>query len=267
MLLIYGCTSKNEPEKKTSEKNVQTTDSTISITIDATTILSRKEVPILCYHNIRNFRPGEGERMKSYTVTPTAFAEQMKALSDSGYQTIQPEELYEYLVSGKSLPSKPVIISFDDTDLEHYSIASSEMRKYGFKGLYFIMTIAINKPKYMRTEQLKELADSGHTIACHTWDHHMVTKYKGTTWDSQLVMPKKKLEDITGKPIKYFAYPFGLWNKESIPEIEKRNYKMAFILSGKRDSINPLFTVRRMIVPGTWTTAGMMKAMKTTFHL
>src|SRR6187200_2473767 len=65
---------------------------------DLATILSRKEVPILCYHNIRNFKPGESDRMKSYTVTPAAFAEQMKALADSGYKTILPDQLYDYLL-------------------------------------------------------------------------------------------------------------------------------------------------------------------------
>lgn len=264
--LLSGCENGNVIENKTiaSEKTGSTVNTPFA---DAPAILTRKEVPVLCYHNIRNFRPGESDRMKSYTVTPSSFAEQMRALSDSGYHTIHPDELFDHLTTGKQLPPKPIILSFDDTDLEHYSIASKEMNKYGFKGLYFIMTIAINKPKYMSNGQLKELSDSGNTIASHTWDHHMVTKYAGSTWDSQLVMPKKKLEEITGSKVNYFAYPFGLWNRESIPEIKKRDYKMAFILSGKRDSINPLFTIRRMIVPGTWTTAGMFKAMKSTFKL
>jgi peptidoglycan/xylan/chitin deacetylase (PgdA/CDA1 family) len=267
ILLLAACSSKKDVKLPVNEQHTAAKDTQASRIADASTILARKEVPVLCYHNIRNFRAGESDRMKSYTVTPSAFAEQMKTLADSGYQTIDPEDLFSYLAYGKQLPPKPIIISFDDTDVEHYSICSKEMSKYGFKGLYFIMTISINRPKYMSAEQLKELSDSGHTIACHTWDHHMVTKYQGATWDSQLVMPKKKLEAITGRPVKHFAYPFGLWNKESIPEIEKRGYQMAFILSGKRDSLNPLFTVRRMIVPGTWSTAGMMKAMRETFRL
>jgi hypothetical protein len=78
-------------------------------------------------------------------------------------------------------------------------------------------------------------------------------------------MPKKRIEAITGKPVTYFAYPFGLWNKEAIPELKKRGYKMAFILSTKRDSTEPLYTIRRMIVPGHWSAQGMLKAMRTTF--
>src|SRR5438067_449847 len=83
--------------------------------------------------------------------------------------------------------------------------------------------------------------------------HHIVTDYKEADWDSQLVKPQRQLEAITGKPVKYFAYPFGIWDSTAITEIKNHGYKLAFILSGKRDSTEPLFTLRRMIVPGQWT--------------
>jgi peptidoglycan/xylan/chitin deacetylase (PgdA/CDA1 family) len=234
---------------------------------DVATILAKKQVPVLCYHHIRNFRAGEAQSTMAYKVTPAAFAEQMKALSDSGYQTILPGQLYDYLTHDGKLPPKPVMISFDDTDEEQFSIGESEMKKYGFKGVYFVMTISINRPRYMSKEQLKQLSDSGNDVEAHTWDHHRVTGYKGLDFDTQFVKPKKKVEEITGRPVEYFAYPFGLWNQPAIPELKKAGYKMAFILSSKRDSTDPLYTIRRMLVPGYWSTPGMFKAMKQTFHL
>jgi peptidoglycan/xylan/chitin deacetylase (PgdA/CDA1 family) len=59
---------------------------------------------------------------------------------------------------------------------EQFSIGASEMEKYGFKGVFFVMT-AINRPNYLSSDEIK-LADAGHEVAAHTWDHHMVTKYK-----------------------------------------------------------------------------------------
>jgi peptidoglycan/xylan/chitin deacetylase (PgdA/CDA1 family) len=203
--------------------------------------------------------------MNGYVVTPAAFAAQMKALKDSGYTTVLPQQLYDYLLYNGPMPEKPVMVTFDDTREEHFTIGAAELIKQGFKGVFFIMTIAINRPNYMKAEQLKQLADEGHAVESHTWDHHMVTKYADEDWDKQLIGSKDKIEKITGKPVHYFAYPFGLWNKEAIPELKKRDYTMAFILSTKRDSTEPLHTVRRMIVPGNWTEAGMLKAMKTSF--
>lgn len=230
-------------------------------------MLAQKEVPVLCYHHIRPIRAGESESMKSYSVTPAAFAEQMKALNDSGYKTILPDQLYNHLVYGEALPAKPVMLTYDDTDEEQFSIAKGVMDKYGFKGVYFLMTISMNRPRYMTKDQIKQLNDEGHVIAGHTWDHHMVTKLQGDDWNTQLIKPREQIKSITGKEITYFAYPFGIWNPSVIPEIKKANYKMAFILSSKRDTTEPLYTVRRMIVPGQWSTNGMMKAMKSTFHL
>jgi hypothetical protein len=58
------------------------------VTNDAATILSKREVPILCYHNIKDFDASAGPMTKVYTVKPTDFAAQMKALSEAGYHTI-----------------------------------------------------------------------------------------------------------------------------------------------------------------------------------
>lgn len=269
--LFSSCTDhpRNVKEEKTVDVKTDSTATEKNATekvADAATILARKQVPVLCYHHIREFKPGESETMKSYSVTPAAFAEQMKTLSDSGYTSILPDELYQYLAFGKKIPEKSVMITFDDTDLEQYTIGAAEMKKYGFKGVYFIMTISIGRPRYMSKEQIKELSDYGHQIACHTWDHHMVTKYQQADWDKQLGETKVKLETMTGKKVDYFAYPFGIWNPSSIPDIKSRGYKMAFILSTKRDSLDPLYTVRRMIVPGQWSTKGMMNAMRSTFN-
>jgi peptidoglycan/xylan/chitin deacetylase (PgdA/CDA1 family) len=35
-------------------------------------------------------------------------------------------------------------------------------------------------------------------------------------WVKQVDKPSQELERITGKPVDYFAYPFGLWNKQAV---------------------------------------------------
>ena len=281
--LLFSCTHSNSTKKETpviAEKDatVKSQPSAANkVAAEVATIMARPQVPILCYHHIRDIKmPGRADR--GYEVTIAQFKAQMKALADSGYHTVLPDQLHDYLVYGTPLPSKPVMISYDDSDEEQFSIAKPEMDKYGFKGVYFLMTIAIGRPNYMTKEQIKQLADEGHAIASHTWDHHRVDKYKlentieergvkkvVNDWDQQLAKTKKDIEAITGKPVVDFAYPFGIWSKEGIPEIEKRGYRMAFQLSTKRDSLAPLYTVRRMIVSPEWSAEGMIRVMKSTF--
>jgi peptidoglycan/xylan/chitin deacetylase (PgdA/CDA1 family) len=171
---------------------------------------------------------------KVYTVKPTDFAAQMKALSEAGYHTILPAQLYDYLLHDGPLPSKPIMITFDDTRGEQYTIGAAEMEKHGFKGVFFVMTVSINRPNYLTKEQIAALSDTGNVIAAHTWDHHRVTKYTGDDWNTQLIKPKAKLEEITGRPVTYFAYPFGLWNKEVIPSKEERISNGLYTVSQKR---------------------------------
>jgi peptidoglycan/xylan/chitin deacetylase (PgdA/CDA1 family) len=267
LFLMVSCQS--EPRKIVPEVPLVVAPAKVvapkKVAADAATILSKKEVPILCYHNIKELKAGDGEMTKTYTVSPANFAQQMKALSDAGYHSILPHQLNDYLVYDVPLPSNPVMITFDDTREEQFSIGAAEMKKYGFKGVFFIMTVSINRPGYMSKEQIKSLSDDGHVVGAHTWDHHMVTKYAGDDWNTQLVKPKAKLEEIIGKPVKDFAYPFGLWNTAAIPEIKKSGYEMAYILATKRDPVDPLYTIRRIIVSGTWSTEGMMKSINSSF--
>lgn len=231
----------------------------------AATIIARQQVPILCYHQVRDWRPTDSKVAKDYIVPVANFKEQMKMLADSGYHTISPDQLYNYLATGAALPSKPVLLTFDDTDLEQFTVAKPEMEKYGFKGTYFIMTVSLDRQRYMSKAQVKELAEAGHTIGSHTWDHKNVKKYTAADWTIEIDKPTRQLEAITGKPIKYFAYPFGLWNKEAIPQLKERGFVAAFQLSTPRDAQDPLYTIRRIIVPGAWTTTTLRNWMNGSF--
>ena len=232
---------------------------------DAATITARKQVPVLCYHQIRNWTSSDGKVGKDYIVTPAEFKSQMKMLADSGYNTILPDQLYNYLAYGTELPSKPIMLTFDDTKLDQYTIAYPELEKHGFKGVFFIMTVSLGRPNYMSKAQVKELSDKGHVIGSHTYDHQNVKKYKGDDWVTQIEKPTKTLTEITGKDIRYFAYPFGLWNKEAIPELKKRGFDAAFILAEKRDENDPLFTIRRIIASGYWNTKTLYNSIQNSF--
>lgn len=251
LLIFNGCTqTASNKDGEITITNIEDTASTKTeliveklIVNNAAEILQKKEVPVLCYHRI------EGGRNDVYSVSPEVFASQLQALSDSGYNSILPDQLYNYLVHDASLPAKPFMLTFDDSRKEHITIAAPEMEKRNFKGAFFIMTVTNNKKNYLTKDEISQLSSKGHTVGLHSWDHVMVTKYNDSTlWKQQVIKPQKALENMVDKPIDYWAYPNGVYNHEAAKELDK-HFKMSFILLAKKDSIYPLQSVRRMIAP------------------
>lgn len=252
-LMLLGCTS--AANNKGNDENLQITEGkdTISIRAEsvieksvvnsAAEILAKKEVPVLCYHRI------EEGRNDIYSVSPDVFASHLQILADSGYNSVLPNELYDYLVHNAALPDKPFMITFDDSRVEHFTIAAPELEKRNFRGAFFIMTVTNNKKNYLTKDEIAQLSNRGHAIGLHSYDHVMVTKYIDSTfWKQQVFDPKIKLEAMIDKPVEYWAYPNGVYNNEAAKELDK-HFKMSFILSSKRDTVYPLQTIRRIIVP------------------
>ena len=260
LLVACGQTTKKVETLHSKGNSLQASDNQASTANTAAQILAKPEVPILCYHRIEAGKTG------AYTVSPETFSAQIKVLADSGFHAISPEQLYDWLVFNKTLPENPVLITFDDSRVEHAAIAAPVLEKYGFRGVFFIMTITYGKKNYMTTDQIAALSKAGHTVGLHTWDHTMVTKYKDTTdWHKEIVEPSKKLAGIVGKPIQYFAYPNGVYNHEAAEQLNAY-FKISFTLISKRDSVYPLQTVRRMLAT-EGTPQGLIRSMRRTFNL
>ncbi len=246
LLLLFSChqENKNSYESKSAEtSNTQEVALQEKRPNTAEQILAKPEIPILCYHRI-----AEG-RSDAYSVSPKTFAAHLQTLADSGYTAILPDQLFDYLLFNSELPEKSFMITFDDSRVEHIEIAAPELEKHNFRGAFFIMTVTYNKKGYMSTGQIAEMVERGHTVGLHSWDHVIATKYTdSTSWKTQVIAPKKKLEEIIGQSVNYWAYPNGVYNHEAAKELANY-FDLSFILMSKRDSIYPLQTVRRMIVP------------------
>ncbi len=223
------------------------------------------QVPVLCYHQLRPWQTTDSKTARTYITPPATFYEHMKVLRDSGYHPILPDELVAYLQNGAPLPSRPVMITFDDGALSQYQNAEPILEKAGIKAVFFIMTVTLSRHNFMSAAQVRDLARKGHVIGCHTWDHHNVTGYKETDWDKQIVKPVTQLRQITGKEIKYFAYPNGIWSADAISRLKTHGYTAAFQLSGKCDVSEPLFTIRRIIVDGHWNGRQLLNAIRQNF--
>lgn len=273
VLFNAACTSSSKSQVERSKSDVTeqqppdngSTGSVNKKEATAAEILNKKEVPVLCYHQIKEWKVTNSKRSHDDIIPPAKFAEHIKMLADSGYHTISPDQLYNYLKHDGPLPEKPIVITFDDNVLDQYTVAAPILKKHGFRGVFFIMTVTIGRPGYMSKEQLKSLSDDGHTIASHTWNHKKFAQFADEDWEIQIDKPSRVLESITGKKVEYFAYPYGVFKAANLPKLQEHGMKAAFILSTKRDENYPMQTIRRIIDPGTYTAKNLYNSINKSF--
>jgi peptidoglycan/xylan/chitin deacetylase (PgdA/CDA1 family) len=222
---------------------------------DAATVVRRATVPVLCWHQLRNWAPTDSAYDRGALVCPpAAFRQQLDALAARECSTIGPDQYLDHLTTGAPLPPRPVMLTFDDSQGSQISVALPELVRRRMTATFFVMTVVLDKPRWMRRPDLRRLDAAGMTVAAHTWDHSRADRYSGQDWHQQLAQPKAELERILRKPVRHFAYPYGAWSAADFPHLAQAGYATAYQLSGApMDPGRPLYTLRRSLVHSSWT--------------
>jgi peptidoglycan/xylan/chitin deacetylase (PgdA/CDA1 family) len=225
-------------------------------------ILARSHVPVLCFHQIRPWRATDSPSARTIITPPQRFADQIATLARTGYTTITPDQLLRYLQFGVRLPDRPVLLTFDDASEGQYTSGLPVLAKYRFTATFFVMTVVLDKPHWLSRDQVRDLHRRGMTIGAHTWDHHPVTGYSGADWRRQLIEPARELSHLTGAPVLFFAYPYGVWNRAALPHVASAGYQAAFQLSGAQDRSRPLLTIRRILAVSDLDGPALIRQLK-----
>src|SRR3954471_121348 len=231
---------------------------------DVAAVAARADVPVLCYHQIRPLRALDSARARPYIVSPGGIARQMQPLADAGYHTVRGEQLVAHVARGAPLPSKPVLLTFDDASAGQYTQALPILRRRHFVATFFVMTVVLGKPGWLTRGQVRALDRAGMTIGAHTWDHSAVPGYSGRDWRTQIDEPTRDLSRLVGHPVRLFAYPFGLWNPNAIVHLWHARLVAAFQLAGRLDRRHPLWNLRRIIVP-EWSGRRLLREIESDF--
>lgn len=122
-----------------------------------------------------------------------------------------------------------IALTFDDGYLEHYAYAKV-LRALDVKATFYITThvseLLGRKLLNIKPELIAEMADMGHEIGSHTCTHPDSTTIDSYKLIEELENSKKFLENITGREVVGFAYPYGRYN-ERVAEAVKKFYAYA----------------------------------------
>jgi peptidoglycan/xylan/chitin deacetylase (PgdA/CDA1 family) len=234
----------------------------------ASQIIQRATVPVLCYHQLRDWRSSDSPYAQANLICPPRyFRAHLDAMADAGWTTITPDQYLAHLTTGARLPAKSVMLSFDDASAGQATEGLLQLVRRGMTGTFFIMTVVLGKPRWMSYRDIRRLADAGMTVGSHTWDHHAVGDLSGRDWKVQLEQTRATLRKASGQPVHHFAYPYGSVSARAYPHLKEAGYQTAFQLQSRElDPRAPLFTLRRTLVVSTWSGDTLVKHLSKHRH-
>ncbi len=228
-------------------------------------------VPIIMYHSIL-----KNSHLGKYVITPAEFENDMRYLSEHNYNSITMTDLINYVENSGDIPLKPVIITFDDGNLNNYIYGRPILEKYRMKAVVSIIgsyTEAFSEPPYPTADptyahvswkQIKEMQDSGYfEIQNHSYNLHSINKRNGAKrrkgeslesyrnmLTSDIMKLQSKLRESCGITPNTFTYPYGAISKESDAILRELGFKASLsCLEGvnliNRDSKDVLFGLKR----------------------
>ena len=117
-----------------------------------------------------------------------------------------------------------VCLTFDDGCKDHLTEAAPLLKKYGYKGTFYIIVRRVPDKtgnKKLTWPEIKQLADAGHEIGNHSMTHYQLTKAKNKeALNYEIIAPLAIFKDKIGVTPETFCYPGNSKNPEVIKLVE-----------------------------------------------
>jgi peptidoglycan/xylan/chitin deacetylase (PgdA/CDA1 family) len=170
---------------------------------------------VLFYHRIAD------DLANDWTASNSMFARQMRWLKRH-FDMVSLAEAQRRIESGRN--TRPCAsVTFDDGYADNCTQALPLLLREQIPCTYFVAArhitdgkpfghdVALGKPLPPNTpEQIRQLAQAGIEIGAHTRHHADLGKiHDPVELHDEIVGSKEDLEAITGKSVRYFAFPFG----------------------------------------------------------
>ena len=192
-----------------------------------------RAIPALMYHSISEVPAGWPADL---CVAPGVFEEHLQYLKAQGYNVVTAPQAVILLKSRQNVMNT-VIVTFDDGYENNYTEAFPLLKKYGFRGNFYIVGNDVGKEKnqdgmkkYMSFAQIKEMHDQGMEIGSHSMSHDPLTSIKPELLPWEIYQPLNLFYQKMNFWISGIAFPNGAFNDaiigcmtgETVPKMWKR---------------------------------------------
>ncbi|WP_321382658.1 polysaccharide deacetylase family protein [uncultured Enterococcus sp.] len=203
------------------------------------------------------------------------FQEQINYLKQEGFHSLSISEVRAFYEQGQPLPEKSVLLTFDDCYQSLKEYAYPVLKEAGFQATVFVaagwlfQTPSCYQPevsKVLSKEELKEMADV-FEYANHTTHFH---ERRGTIqsrpmWETAEHFKEDLLlcnEQVALTDV--FAYPFGLYDQQTVHVLREMNFCLAFTTkSGINTYETAPLELHREVIPYTMPIEAFKTMMET----
>lgn len=219
----------------------------------------RLTVPVLYYHLITAAPPPSPFR--KITVPPGRFARQLRVLRWLGWRSIGLDEFMDHLEAGTHPAGRRVAITFDDGHADNATTALPLLRAAGFGATVFVAAGAIGGRLHLNAsptpegepivtpDQIRQMIREGMDVQSHGMTHRNLADLPPAEAREEIVRSKEILEQITERPVRYFAHPYGSFKPAHLEMLAEAGYRAAFsTVRGKRHSLAERFCLKRIPV-------------------
>ncbi len=205
-------------------------------------------VPILLYHSI-NDRPAAGQ--EAFTVRPAAFREHVRAISDAGRTALTVSQLAGALRGEGALPSRPVLVTFDDGFADVRG-AAELLLDAGLGLTVFVTSGSVGQAAMLSEADVRGLAGLGDRaeLGAHSITHPRLDELGVARAAAEIDGSKAALEDLVQAPLESFAYPHGAYDRHVRAAVVDAGFRAAAAvknaLSHREDDVYALARVTVM---------------------
>jgi len=181
-------------------------------------------VRVLTYHR---FGPG---RRAPFCVGAEAFDREMAWLARTG-RAASLAQVRGFLGGRRNLDNGAVLVTIDDGDPSVREVALPILRRHGVPAVLFTLAGRPEGFAVMEPEALREVAASGVEIGSHSLTHRSMARMSRAEALQEARDSRRRLEDILGRSVTAFAYPFGTrgdYSAETARVLREAGYQLAF---------------------------------------
>jgi peptidoglycan/xylan/chitin deacetylase (PgdA/CDA1 family) len=121
-----------------------------------------------------------------------------------------------------------ILITFDDGNVSDALLALPELSKRGLFAEFFVCAGRIGREHYLDRPMIIELLAAGMSIGSHGMDHRDWRTLDPIILDAEISGARRKLEDLTQRPVNTVAIPFGSYNRRVLHRLEKESFKVIY---------------------------------------